>query len=52
MWFETYNDQILQLLTKTTSQFSSYFDVDEVAKVVKAHKNGINKEKEIFLLLV
>ncbi|SDZ80916.1 asparagine synthase (glutamine-hydrolyzing) [Bizionia paragorgiae] len=50
-WFETHNNEILELLTNKNSKFSTYFNVEEVAKVVKLHKRGENKEKEIFLLL-
>ncbi|MEO7282513.1 asparagine synthase (glutamine-hydrolyzing) [Gelidibacter sp.] len=50
-WFEVHNKEILNLLTENNSKFSKYFNVIEVAKIIESHKLGINKEKEIFLLL-
>lgn len=50
-WFTQYNDEIFNLLTNDSSNFSTYFDVNEVGKIIKEHLTGINKEKEIFILL-
>ncbi len=49
-WFN--NSTILKdILLDQSSQFSSFFDLRAVNKVLDDHRNGFNRERHIFLLL-
>lgn len=50
VWFNTYNDQIKELLL-IPSAFTDVFNVGAVEKVLDEHVMGYNREKQIFLLL-
>jgi asparagine synthase (glutamine-hydrolysing) len=49
-WFKD-SDRLRSILLDRSSSFSSYFDNDEVARVIDEHRQGYNRERHIFLLL-
>src|SRR4029077_13148607 len=50
-WFTAAIRRIGDILLDPTSQFSSYFDLAEVERILKEHAAGIDREQHIFLLL-
>lgn len=50
-WFKDKNDEIKSILFTPNSTFSTIFNLNYVEEILNLHKKGINKEKQIFLLL-
>jgi len=49
-WFK--NSGVLrEILLRTNTRFSDYFDLAEVSRVLVQHEKGFNRERHIFLLL-
>ena len=49
-WFRD-GDRLRELLLDGSSAFKTYFDTDEVERVIAEHGRGYNRERHIFLLL-
>lgn len=49
-WFKK-GKLLRDILLDPTSRFASYFNLGSVNAVLKAHENGFNRERHIFLLL-
>lgn len=49
-WFQA-NGPVREILLNARSRFASYFDLAEVRRVLDDHAAGINRERQIFLLL-
>jgi asparagine synthase (glutamine-hydrolysing) len=49
-WFSSHSPVWEMLLSKTSS-FSNYFDIREINKILADHESGLNRERQIFLLL-
>jgi asparagine synthase (glutamine-hydrolysing) len=50
-WFKNEADIIKEILLTNGTNFSKVFNQSFVAKIIKQHTQGFNKEKQIFLLL-
>ncbi|HXR82768.1 MAG TPA: asparagine synthase (glutamine-hydrolyzing) [Hanamia sp.] len=51
LWFREQSDIIKSILLKDKTNFSKVFNQSYVNELIEQHKNGYNKEKQIFLLL-
>nr|WP_319392941.1 asparagine synthase (glutamine-hydrolyzing) [uncultured Desulfobacter sp.] len=49
-WFRSHSP-VWEMLLSKTSRFSNFFDIREVKKVLSDHEKGLNRERQIFLLL-
>lgn len=49
-WFRNGN-ALREILTETTSKFTSYFDRNVVNRIIAEHESGYNRERHLFLLL-
>ena len=49
-WFST-RREIREILLERGSPFSSWIDLKEVERTLDEHKSGLNRERQIFLLL-
>ena len=49
-WFKK-SGALREILLQGNSHFSSYFDLCEVDRILREHASGINRERQIFLLL-
>jgi asparagine synthase (glutamine-hydrolysing) len=50
VWFKR-TDDLRDVLLDSSSKFASFFDLREVDNVLDEHRNGLNRERHIFLLL-
>ncbi len=50
-WFKNEAEIIMEILLKSGTGFSKLFNQAHVAEIIRLHQKGINKEKQIFLLL-
>ena len=50
-WFRDEMPTLKEILLDNNSTFSKLFNITSVAKILKQHVEGFNKEKQIFLLL-
>jgi len=49
-WFSG-NGPVREILLAKGSKFANYFNLNEVEKVLQKHEQGLNQERQIFLLL-
>lgn len=49
-WFSS-QSPVWEMLLSKNSRFSNFFDIREIKKVLSDHEKGLNRERQIFLLL-
>lgn len=51
LWFKQEKDSIKEILLSEDGLFAQLFNKRYVAKIINEHQSGVNREKQIFLLL-
>ena len=51
LWFRKEADTLRDILLQAGSNYSRFFDTTHTARVIDQHCSGINRERELFLLL-
>lgn len=49
-WFRSHSP-VWEMLLSKSSKFSNFFDIGEIEKILLDHEKGLNRERQIFLLL-